>query len=186
MKRLLAALVGLALVILLPSASAAVAASAPNRLLANADIAPYGTTDVLGTVTADIRGVPDSEVPGFYAFDGASGNNLKHARTVIERVTFWPWYNDLIGQWANFAFVEGAQCMYFSTRAPLCTDASWAFIDYRNPKVKDVHVSCWWDNGIRPAPATGNWNTCDSRSYPSAHQDWHEVVRGSLSVKMGT
>jgi hypothetical protein len=185
MKRMLAALVGLALVVLLPSASVAVTASASSRVLAKADIAPFGTTNVLGTITADIRAVPASEVPGFYSFDGASTNTLKHARTVIERVSFWPW-NDGANGWANFAFVEGAQCMYFSARAPLCTDASWAFIDYRNPAIKDVEVSCWWDNGIRPAPVTGDWKTCDSTSTSSAHQDWNQVIRGSLLVILGT
>jgi hypothetical protein len=33
-------------------------------------------------------------------------------------------------------------------------------------------------------PATGTWNSCDSGFTATAHQDWYEVVGGSLVVQL--
>ena len=70
--------------------------------------------------------------------------------------------------------------MYFASEAPICTDVAWAFIDYTNPTLTDIQISCWWDDGIRP-PNDETWAVCDG---PTAHQIWYPVVSGSLLVTM--
>jgi hypothetical protein len=187
MRRLVAILFALALIVPLTVSSVAAAPRVghQSRVIANIVMAPYGTTDAVGRVTADIHAPADSaDVPGAYSFDGNAANDLKHAQGVVQRASFWPWVNDVTGAKANFAFIEGVQCLYWASRDPYCTDASWAFIDYQDPKIPDVQVSCWWTDGVRPAPATGDWTTCDSGFTPTAHQDWYEVVKGSLVVRL--
>jgi hypothetical protein len=39
---------------------------------------------------------------------------------------------------------------------------------------------------VRPLPATGDWTTCDKDYTPTAHQDWYEVVQGSLVVQLAS
>ena len=186
MRRLVAILSTLALIASLTVSS--VAATPPrgqSRVIANIVMAPYGTTDAVGRVTADVHAPANSaDVPGDYSFDGNAANDLKHARGVVQRASFWPWVNDVTGAKANFAFIEGVQCLYWASQDPKCTDASWAFIDYLDPRIPDVQVSCWWDGGVRPAEWTGTWNSCDSRFTPTAHQDWYDVVQGSLVVHL--
>jgi hypothetical protein len=137
--------------------------------------------DVIGTVKADIHQPSGwADIPGFYSFDGSRSNPLRAARAVIERVYFWPWLDESNGEWANWAFVWGNQCMYFAFEAPVCTDVAWAFIDYRNPTLTDIQISCGWEDGIRP-PGDETWEVCNG---PTAHQVWYPVVGGSLVVSM--
>jgi hypothetical protein len=186
MRRLVAILSALALIIPLTvsSVAAAPAVGRQSRVIANIVMAPFGTTDAVGRVTADVHAPANSaDVPGDYSFDGNAANDLKHARGVVQHAYFWLW-NPGAPTEANFAFIEGVQCLYWASRDPSCTDASWAFIDYRDPKIPDVQVSCWWDGGVRPADWSGTWNSCDSGFTPTAHQDWYEVVKGSLVVRL--
>jgi len=186
MRRLVAILSALALIVPLTvsSVAAAPAVGRQSRVMANIVMAPYGTTDAVGRAAADIHAPAFSaDVPGDYSFDGNATNDLKHARGIVQHAYFWLW-NPGAPNEANFAFIEGVQCLYWASRDPYCTDASWAFIDYRDPKIPDVQVSCWWDGGVRPADWSGTWNSCDSGFTPTAHQDWYEVVKGSLVVRL--
>jgi len=185
MRRLVAILSTLALIASLTVSS--VAATPPrgqSRVIANIVMAPYGTKDAVGRVKADIHAPASSaDVPGDYSFDGNAANDLKHARGVVQHAYFWLW-NPGTPTEANFAFIEGVQCLYWASRDPSCTDASWAFIDYRDPRIPDVQVSCWWTDGVRPADWAGTWNSCDSDYTPTAHQDWYDVVQVSLVVHL--
>jgi hypothetical protein len=186
MRRLMAILSTLALIasLTVSSVAAAPGAGQQSRVIANIVMAPSGTTDAVGRVIADVHAPANSaDVPGDYSFDGNAANDLKHARGVVQRAFFWLWQPGTPAE-ANFAFIEGVQCLYWASQDPSCTDASWAFIDYRDPGIPDVQVSCWWDDGVRPAAWAGTWNSCDSRFTPTAHQDWYDVVQGSLVVQL--
>ncbi len=186
MKRWIAVTLASVLVLLAPATSLAnIAPGQQSRVIANLRMAPSGTTDVVGSVTADVHAPANwADAPGSYSFDGTGSGvyaDLKHARGVIQRASFWPWVDDAKGAKANFAFLEGVQCLYFASQEPYCVDASWAFIDYFDPKIPDVQVSCWWTDGVRPAGLTG-WDTCEPSLSPTTHQDWYDVVSGSLQV----
>jgi len=184
MRRLLAAGVGLALVALLPSASVAGMAKPENRAIADMWIAPYGETVAIGTVKTDVRPVRPGDVPGLYAFDGVAGSSVSHTRGVVQQVDFWPWYDDAKGEWANWAWLEGHQCVFFANGDPsVCVDISWALVDYRNTAVKDMQIVCRWESGVRPG---SGWEFCDPESHPDAGilREWQQVVKGSLVVLM--
>jgi hypothetical protein len=166
----------LALVGLASAASAAGAQPTGNRVIMDAAMAPLGTTDSIGWGHADIR-EPGSwaEPPGTYSFDAVNGMKF---RNVLERVFFWPWWDEQ-GNRANWAFVWGHNCAFAVDGPPVCGDVAWGFVDYADPGLKDFQITCWWDGGVRPAGDT--WDICDA---PNAHQEWTQVVRGSLIVKM--
>lgn len=169
-------LVVLALVALLPVASAAGAQTTGNRVVMEAALAPWDSTDVIGWGYADIReGTSWAYPPGTYSFDGVDGTKF---RNLIERIAFWPWWDEA-GNQASWAFVWGYNCAFNSDGPPVCGDVAWAFVDYANPSLKDFQITCWWDGGVRPAGDT--WDICDA---PNAHQIWTQVVKGSLVVQM--
>lgn len=177
----IALLVALALALLVPTASSAGAQPGPFHVIANMTLAYSGTTDVAGTVKADIHAPANwANVPGYCSFDASDEGDFKASRAVIERVWLWPWLDDSIGKWANWAFVWGNECLYSASQAPICRDIAWAFIDYIEPTLTDIQITCWWDGGIRPP----NDETCDVCNGPTAHLDWYPVVRGSLVVMM--
>ena len=184
MRRLLVAGVGFALVALLPSASVAGTVAPTNRAMAEMWIAPYGETVAIGTVKTDVRDVLPGEVPGLYAFDGVSGNPVSHTRGVVQQVTFWPWYDDSQDEWANWAWLEGHQCVYFANGDPsACVDISWALIDYHSAAATDMQIVCRWESGVRPG---FGWEYCDPDIHPEAGilREWQQVVKGTLVVLM--
>jgi hypothetical protein len=169
----------------MPAAPAANRTSA-GTIHANFSMAPLGTTAPWGSVTADVRGPANfADVPGYYNFDanstGIAADDLVHARGVVRDVIFW--YDPYQGG-ARVGFVEGVQCLYWQSRAPSCTDADWMFVDRVDPKVPDQQVSCWWDSGVRPVNPPGD-DPCDTNAGLGAHQDWFDVVSGSLVVHLG-
>jgi hypothetical protein len=174
--RLTLLLLALALVGFVPAASVAGAQPTGNRVIMSAAMAPMGTTDIIGRGYADIREPVDWAVPpGTYSFDGVNGTKY---RNVVERVFFWPWWDEQ-GNRANWAFVWGHNCAFSTDGPPMCQDVAWAFVDYANPRLKDFQITCWWDDGVRPQGDT--WDICNA---PTAHQGWTQVVNGSLIVQM--
>jgi hypothetical protein len=175
-RRPIGLLLALALVGLVPASSVAGSQPTGNRIIMEAALAPWETTDIIGWGHADIREPSDwSNPPGTYSFDAQNGTKF---RNLIERVFFWPWWDEQ-GNRANWGFVLGYNCAFGVDGPPACGDVAWAFVDYANPKLRDFQVTCWWDDGVRPAGDT--WDICDA---PNAHQDWTQVVKGSLNVVM--
>jgi hypothetical protein len=173
--RAIALVAALALVILVPAGSIAGAQPSGGRVVVNAAMAPWGTTDSVGWATANIH-QPTSwaDPPGTYSFNGVSGT--KH-RNLIERVQFWPW-TDEQGNHANWAFVLGYTCPFSTDGPPVCRQVAWAFVDYANTALRDFSIVCWTEDGIRPPGDT--WTeVCDA---PGVHQDWTQVVNGSIVV----
>jgi hypothetical protein len=174
--RVIALLAALVLVMIVPSASTAGVPPGGDRVLMHAAMAVQGTTGVIGWGSADIHQPASwADPPGTYSFDGTNGWRF---RNVIERVDFWPWW-DLQGNRANWAFAWGYDCAFRPDGYPVCQDANWAFVDYANPALKDFSIVCWWDGGVRPPGNT--WEICDAAN---AHQDYTQVVSGSLVVLM--
>jgi hypothetical protein len=175
--RVIALLSALALIMLVPSASTAGVPPSGNRVLMQAAFAPWDTTDIIGWGKADIRQpVSWADPPGTYSFDAANGTRF---RNLIERVDFWPWWDEQ-GNRANWAFVWGYNCPFTVDGPPACTDVNWAFVDYADPALRDFSIACWFDGGVRPPGDTWE-DICDASI---AHQDWTQVVSGSLVVLM--
>ena len=169
-------LIALVLVGLVPASSAAGAQPPGYRVTIDATMAPWGTTDVIGHGYADIRASTSwADPPGTYSFNGVNGTRY---RNLLERTFFWPWWDDQ-GNRANWAFVWAYNCAFSADGPPACQDVAFAFVDYANPALKDFSITCWWDGGVRPAGDT--WAICDA---PNAHQDYSQVVNGSLIVQM--
>ena len=194
MRKWTAVVIALVLVLLLPSASAAVSPSRQSRVIGDFAIALAGETAAVGRVKLDVHSVSqDADIPGAYSFDGNGTGPyayLVHARGLIQHASFWYW-NEQGG--ARFAFVEGVQCLYLTSEPPVCMDASWALIDYVDPKVPDQHVSCSWDGGVRPTYGNQGaldgevlvgFETCQPEYNSTTHQGWYDVVGGSLVVTL--
>jgi len=143
MRRLMAILSALALVVSLSVSSVAASPAAPRSSSFYGDfnlIAPDGT--LFGHATAQLFQPTNQRlVPGTYDFRGAPGNTIRESHAQIGTVHFWYDQNHMpegaTVPGGTVAFASGVECVYIELNNADCHEWAVQFVNNTDPKVRD-------------------------------------------------